>query len=169
MLAVEKRKLNLISTLPGTTLVRPFRHGCWKSARWSAESIHCPVPFRGGEFGQGWGDFVDRIAAEVGIGDMALDALDLEGSGEGSATTVLDHVPQVSTEVGSPMTQKSRGFAPRHEGLHDGDGPVHRIAFLVGGEQRRSSRGGPGARRRSASTAVTEAATEDFMSAAPRP
>ena len=43
--------------------------------------------------------------------------------------------PSVSTEVGSPMTQKSKRFAACLQGFDDGDGAVGGIAFLVRGEQ----------------------------------
>ncbi len=52
------------------------------------------VPAHRGEFGQCGGGEMDRVPRELGIGDMALHALDGQRSGQRAAPAVLDHVAE---------------------------------------------------------------------------
>jgi hypothetical protein len=168
VLAVEKRKLNLISTLPGMTLVAPVPPWMLEICQVVGGKYSLPSSqTRGGQFGHGrrgqWIGF-----GQMRVGDVALDALDRQLAGQRAAPAVLDHVAE----------RVDRGrFADDAEVEHSrralqrlGDGTVPSVASPSSSEvSRKASEPGCGWAATKASVAVTKAASEDFMSAAPRP
>ena len=136
MLAVEKRKLNLISTWPGTTLVAPVPPWMLEICQVVGGKIFVAlIPFGVAQFGDGRRRQVDRVATEVRVGDVALDALDRQLAGQRAAAAVLDHVAERIDRGRLADDAEVERFAARLQGFDDGDGAVGGIAFLVRGEQ----------------------------------
>ena len=84
---------------------------------------------------------VNRVARELGIGDMALDTLDRQRCRQRAAPTVLDHVAQAVDRGGLADHAEIDGLSGGRELLDDFDGAVDRRALLVGRDQQRDGAG----------------------------
>jgi hypothetical protein len=100
---------------------------------------------------------------------VTLNALDRQVAGERTAAAVLDHVAQRINRGRLPDDAEIEHLAACLEVFDNDDGAVGGIAFFIGGEQEGQRSGMVRVGGEKVSTAVTAAAIEDFMSAAPRP
>ena len=112
---------------------------------------------------------VDRVASPLGIRNVALLAVDAQLPVERSAAAVLDRVAKPLGRGRLADDARVDGLAAVPQRLDDRGGAVHGVAFLVGREQERPPSRRLPLRATTRSAAVTIAATDAFMSAAPRP
>ena len=109
------------SSAPGMMLLAPVP--AWTSRDLEAgrrEVLVAAIPLGGGELGQRRQRHVNRVAAALGIGDVALHALDRQHAVQRSAPAVLDRVAEPRDDVGSPMMQASMRLAAGLQLLDDG-------------------------------------------------
>ena len=114
-------------------------------------------------------DEMNRIARELRIRDVALHALDGQRAGQRAAPAVLDHVAQRVDRRRLADDAIVDALAARGQLLDDLHRAVDRRTFLVGRDEQRDRAGRVRMRGDERSIAVTNAASEPFMSAAPRP
>ena len=170
VLSGQKRKLNMASSAPGITLVAPvpawmLEHCQVVGGKYSLPSSH-RVAASSAKRGR---REVDRILREMRVGDVPLDALDDQRARQRAAPAVLDHVAEALDRRRLADDAIVDALARGRELLDDLDRAVDRRAFLVGRQQQRDRAGRAGWAATNASIAVTNAASEAFMSAAPRP
>jgi hypothetical protein len=127
------------------------------------------VPDGGGQFGQRRRHEVDRVARQVWVGNVALDALDRELAAHGAAAAVLDHVASAFDRGGLADDAPVQPLAACFQSVADNDRAVVGWPFLVTGEQKGDVDRWCGVGGRNSSQATTMAASEAFMSLAPRP
>ena len=89
-----KRRLKSISQVPGTTFSAPVPRAHSKPGTSSAEKIRCRHPSAPRQLRQRWRHLVHRIAHQLRIRHMALDADDGQPTGQRSAAAILDRVAE---------------------------------------------------------------------------
>ena len=124
--------------VPGNDVVRPGPGGDVRhlEAGWR-EVLAAFVPHGVGQLRQQPCHIVDRIAGEMGVGDVALDAPDRDGSAQRPAPPDLHGVAE---PVGARRLADQApvdALAAPAEGLHDPADPVHRRSLLVAGDEQR--------------------------------
>src|SRR5690606_16053826 len=91
------------------------------------------VPADRGQFGQGRGEFVNRVAGQVRVGHVALDAVHRDPGRHRATAAVLDRVAQ-RLDRGRLADDAVVGpFAARFQHAADIDRAVGRRPFVVGG------------------------------------
>ena len=103
--------------------------GGWRKERVAA------IPFGRDQFGQRRRYLVDRIACQLRVGDVSLDAFDRELAAQGAATPVLDHVAGALNRSGFADDAEVRRFATLAQCFAHHNGAVCGGAFFVTGEQ----------------------------------
>ena len=170
VLAVEWRKLNMSSSVPGNHVGRAGAGVDVRALPRRRRKVGVAVvPLRRRELGERRRGAMDRVVGEMRIGDVTLHALDGQRPGQRAAAAVLDHVPQHVDRRRLADDAVVDALSGRGELLDDARRAVDRRTFLVGGEQQRDRSGGVGVAATKASIATTNAASDAFMSAAPRP
>ena len=95
------------------------------------------VPVRGHQFGQRRRQLVDRVARQLRVGDVALDAAHRELARQRAAAAVLDHVAELLDRGRLADDAGVQPLAACLQPLHQAHRAVHRRAFFVAGDQQR--------------------------------
>jgi hypothetical protein len=111
---------------------------------------------------------MNRISRELWVGDVALDAIDRQHRRQRPAAAVLHHVAEAIDGGGLADHAEIDRLAGRGQFLDDLDRAVDGRSLFVRGDEQRDRSGCRRVIGDEASTAVTNAASDDFMSAAPR-
>src|SRR5947208_15949404 len=80
----------------------------------------------------------DRIGGAIGVGDMALHAIDVKRARLRAATTDLDAIAELLEIAGLAKHAVVELFAARRRPLQQLDGAIDREIFLVAGDQERN-------------------------------
>jgi hypothetical protein len=95
VLAVPKRKLNWMSTLPGMTLLAPVPPWMFEICQVvGGKELVAFVPDRLRQLGNRRRCEMDRVLRQMRVGDVALHALDGQFPRQRSAAPILDHVAE---------------------------------------------------------------------------
>ena len=79
---------------------------------------------------------MNRVASQLGVGNVSLNPFDTQLSAERSTSAVFHHVTKGVNRSGLAHNAPIQRLPARLQGLHDFHRAVHRGAFLVTGQQK---------------------------------
>src|SRR5215208_4905070 len=95
------------------------------------------VPLDSRELRQGWHRTLNRIPPSLGIGDVALNAVDAQDAGQRSTSSVLERVAELHSRSRLADEAGVDPFPARLKLAHDGRRAVDAGTFLIRREQHR--------------------------------